>query len=349
MFNSPKGSILLRHSNFLRFLLLLACLICVAPTAQAAGFTRVGSVAAWEPIFAGTRSESMGQADLAVSRGPMSIFDNPAPLPEGQAVQAGYGHLSYIEGLEFHQYAAAAELGAFRIGVARMDFVSDDLPIRTAYIPDGTGETYRVDDRVSVVSGSMDVAALLAPGSAWDWTVGVSHRRYRFNGIEEVTHVNGLDFGSSGRYRRQFNKTSVTASLAGVLRNIDDSLYVPEDTRLGLGLVLAVDGEETADVVALTLAYVFKDVRHEDEYFGDRHFGAELTLLQSLSFRMGHDKQIFGGTSQYGVGLNLPRRWVQPFGVTLDWGSLDGGIIRELGLSEKSSFDTFTLTIRRDI
>jgi hypothetical protein len=163
-----KGSLVPHHARNLKILLAaicLACLACLTSTAQAAGFPRVGPVAVWESLFAGTRSESMGQSDLAVSRGPMSIFDNPAPLPEGKAVQAGYGHLAYFAELDFHQYAAAVETGAFRIGLARMDFVSDSKLIRTAYQPDGTGQTFRIDDRVMVIAGSMNVAALLAPGS----------------------------------------------------------------------------------------------------------------------------------------------------------------------------------------
>jgi hypothetical protein len=165
-----KGSPVPHHARSLKILLAAACLACLAATVQAAGFSRVGPEAVWEPLFAGTRSESMGQSDLAVSRGPMSIFDNPAPLPEGEAVQAGYGHLAYLAELDFHQYAAAVETGAFRIGLARMDYVSDSKLIRTAYMPEGTGETFRIDDRVMVIAGSMNVAALLAPGSPWAWT-----------------------------------------------------------------------------------------------------------------------------------------------------------------------------------
>jgi hypothetical protein len=344
-----KGSLVPHHARSLKILLVSVCLICGVATAQAAGFARVGPVAFWEPLFAGTRSESMGQSDLAVSRGPLSIFANPAPLPEGQAVQAGYGHLAYLAELDFHQYAAAVETGAFRIGLARMDFVSDSKLIRTAYMPEGTGETFRIDDRVMVIAGSMNVAALLAPGSPWDWTVGLAHRNYRFNSPEEVTHVNGLDFGSSGRYRHRWQNTSLIASAAGVLRNIDDTHYVPEDTRLGLGLALAIDTEQSREAIVLTVSYVFKDVRAADEYFGDRYYGAELTLLQALSFRIGRDKQLFGGSSQYGLGLDVPRPWIEPFGVTLDWGVMKTGTLSSIGLTDESAFNMFSVTIRREM
>ncbi len=316
---------------------------------SAAGFARVGPSPSWDHIFTGTRSESMGQADLAVSQGPMSIFENPAPLHEGEGVQVGYGNMVYVMDLEFHQYAAAVEWGAFRLGMARMDFVSDSLPVRTAYQPEGNGETHRLDDRVRVISGAVDVAWLLAPGSPWEWTVGVAHRGYRFGAQSEVIHANGLDFGSSGRYRHRFDGFRLVASAAGVLRNIEDSDYHPEGTRLGLGLSLAVDDAEKREMIVLTLGYVFKDVRTEEKYFGDRHYGAELTLLRSLSFRLGRDKQIFGGTSQYGLGLTLPHDWLHPFGVTLDWSSQDSGLIRELGISDQESFESFSLTVRRSI
>lgn len=320
------------------------CLFGAARSVQAGGFAPIHPTNVWDRIFAGTRSESMGQSDLAVSEGPMSIFDNPAPLPEGRDLQLGYGNMGYIASLELNHYAAAVEWGHFRLGYARMDVTSDDQLLRTAYNPEGNGETFRIDDRVMIYAGSVDIGGLLAPGSAWQWTVGASHREYRYAFASQITRMKGTDWGSSMRYRQQLGAARLIGSLAAVRRGSDDAELLSRDTRIGLGLSLELDAPRRPRLIVLTLAYLFKDIPDAEKNFSHRHYGAELTLLQTLSVRLGHDEQIYGGTDQFGIGVTVPRQWIQPFGLTVDWGAADTGTLRDMGATDKTSFNMVSVT-----
>jgi len=171
----------------------------------------------------------------------------------------------------------------------------------------------------------MNVARLLAPGSDWDWTVGAAYRHHRYARLGEVRQGDGVDIGSSARYQYRLPNTRWIASAAGVMRNVGDSDMLPYDTRLGLAVSCVVTGEQGHDLMALTFAYVLDDDRRDSAYFGGRRLGIELTLLAVLSFRVGHDEQMFGGSSQYGIGLAVPRQWLEPVGIVIDWGSMGMG------------------------
>ena len=75
-------------------------------------------------------------------------------------------------------------------------------------------------------------------------------------------------------------------------------------------------------MLALTLAYTWLDETASSEYFEYQYYGLELTVARILSFRAGHDKVLFDGSTQYGVGLVVPPQWIKPVGLTLDWGKL---------------------------
>lgn len=313
-----------------------------AGPAGAAGFARVESFHGWDHLFAGTRSEAMGQADLADARGPFSIFDNPAPLLSGQTAQVGYGKLNYVAGLALHQYGFAAEFGAYRLGFARMDLRAADTIVRTAYNPEGTGETASFEDRMQVVAAAVDVAALLAPDSAWQWTVGLAHRGYRYTDRLEAAHYEGVDLGSSVRYTRDLDVGRASFSMAGALRNVGQSDFVPRNARIGWALFLAVSGTPERDLAQITVAYAVKDIPEDVAFFDHRYLGLELSVYEAVSFRLGRDRQLFGGSRQYGFGLVVPETWLAPFVLTLDWTSMGLG---DTLYAWNESRDMFSVTL----
>jgi hypothetical protein len=311
-------------------LIVMLCGLGSVGSAEGAGFATVGHWPAWEYLFTGTRSESMGQADLAASRGPFAVFDNPSPLLAGgldgaEQVQAAFGHLGYFPDLDLYTTGVSYEPGNFRIGVARHDLRGDEREARTAYLPVGTGRMYRPDERVLVVAACVDIARALVPRSAWEWTVGLGYRRYRFGTFGEPVHAWCMDLGTSARYEHALGDVRLGAAVAGTIGNFGNRDEAPRSGRSGLALTLALDANGRADAVAVTAAVAWADDRFDSDYVGSSHLGLELVLWQVLSARLGHDDRTFGGTSQYGFGLRLPKRWLAPFGLEVDWGALDLG------------------------
>lgn len=327
-------------------LLCVVWLVAGAAAAIAQEFASLSTRVVWDDLFAGTRSESMGQADLALARGPMAFLVTPAVLPTGRAVEAGYGKLDYVLGLGLHQYGLAAELDQVRFGVVRMDLRSDDQLVRTAYNPEGTGTSFKVDERLIVVAASVDVAGLLVPESDWQWTIGAGYRDFRFATGDEAMHAGGVDLGTSARYRRALAGADLSVGVAGVIHNVDNSEFVPRDARLGLAVGLVIGADQQAHALALTVGYVAEDDREIDDYFTKSYLGFEATLGQILSFRLGRDRQLFGGSNQYGFGLTVPSRWTQPFGLTVDWGSMGLGDVR---IFDEGSRDMISVTVTREL
>lgn len=330
------------HIIRLRYTLPVAslCLLLSTPVA-AAGFSALGQVfyqSDW--IFAGARAEALGQADLALPRGPLSTLFNPAPLPDGQGVHVGYGHMDYVAGFACQQYGLAWENGPWRFSAVRSEFKAEDILVRTAYQPEGTGELFSSEQRQQVFAVSLDIAQLSYPDSPWNWTVGLSHRNYRSSIQEDVSRFDGIDFGSSARRFYQLNQAGLEASVSGVLRNIDKDKFTPESTHIGVALTMHLFNDDGLGYLSCSLMAAQEDGPKDPDFFGTSRFGLELTGLGILSLRMGHDSHAFGGTSQWGAGLTIPERWIHPFSLTVDYGSLDAW---ELSSDPDHAFEGFNV------
>ena len=291
-----------------------------AADTAAAGFELIIPHITWDSLFIGSRAEGMGQAVLADDDQPTAILDGAAPFLTGQTVAFSYGRLEYIAGLEVRNYALAVEVGAARLGFARMDLLSDDIDIRNAY--DTDLGTFRIDDRVNVVSGCFDVAQLLAPQSPWEWIFGASYRAVRLSSPDNVDHEGSADIGSSARWRHEYGGARLSLAVSGAVRNIERSEYLPRTTRFGTALKLGFDGLETRDAIVVTIAYAKLDNQNSGKYFEDDNFGLELSLLGIVAARYGHDSKLFDGTREYGFGLAVPPRLLAGVALTCDWASM---------------------------
>lgn len=314
----------MRYRPLPALLLLLSATLLAGPAAGA-GFAAVGTHITWDTIYTGTRAEAMGQGDLACSTGPLAIFSQPAPLPEGQGSAAAYGRMSYTSFSDIHTTGVRVELGAFRLGFARQDVVSDPMSVRTAYNPEGTGEKFRIDNRLVVLAGSVDVAALLAPGSRYEWTTGFAHRHYRFGGSGDASHADGVDFGSSARRSESFAGGFWQVAVSGSVQNAGQSETVPRLARFGTALTVALDGTAGGEMGRVTIGYVWVDELGSGEYFDAKRYGVELTLLGVASVRFGHDDRTFGGDDPWGLGLATPPGLLGRWQAELDWGRIATG------------------------
>ncbi len=316
--------LIFRHSVLCLFL------VSALPVA-AADFSPVSTYSfTWEGVFIAGRLSALGDSDLADSS-PAALLVNPAPLAVGNGVGLSYDHADYFLDAEFHTYAGAAEWNDWRLNIAVQDFVIDSALVRTAYNPEGTGETFDVRDRMTAIGLSYDLGHALTEGHSFRWSIGAAWRRFSATFEETEAIGNSLDLGTTFSWRTEYEVgwTGLTGAVSW--QNVTDAAYtfderqasLPRPLRTGLTVETAFEqAGHSADLFKLLLAYsrafqIGKTYRADSD-----HVGLEVLFLNALALRYGHSTRVAGGISSWGTGIVLDGRLMGPFTVEVDLGEM---------------------------
>jgi len=312
--------------------LLVICLIlALASPAAAAGFSKVGANSfVWEGIFTGGRLAALGGSDMA-DGSPATLLVNPAPLSTGTGVGLGYDHADYIADIDLHIYSGTAGWNNLRLNFARQDFVIDGVLVRTAYNPEGTGETFDVRERMTVIGLSYDLGTALFRKPSFRWTVGAAWRGYSSHFDEAQANVDTWDLGTTLNWRIEYKGgwTGLTGAVSW--QNITDANFtieerlslLPRPLRTGLTVETAIDRSgHQGDLLKFLLAYT-RTSRLGDTYRSDAdHVGFETLVFDAVAVRYGHSTQVLGDIESWGIGIILDGRLLGPVTVELDWGEM---------------------------
>ncbi len=293
----------------------LICLaLAAAAPAFAAGFARVGTFGFQsEGIFVSGRMSAMGSADLT-DGSPAAALLNPAPLAEEDGVFASYDHAAFFADTAIHTYAASARWHGVSLNVVDQDLVVDDQLIRTAYNPEGTGETFDARDRMTVTGLSwaprvrLGVGFLrVAAGAAW--------RHYDARLASSSVQVDGLDVGATVGWRQDVGRNwmGVTGALAwsnvtdGILTFDGRMTNLPRPRRGGLTFAVGLRRpDDRDDLLALRLAYASETDLNHSRSDCDRA-GVEVLYRELIALRYGHSDRLTGGIASWGVGVVFDR------------------------------------------
>jgi hypothetical protein len=323
------------------FRLLVICLVlALASPAAAAGFAKVGTSSfTWEGIFTGGRLTALGNSDLA-DGSPSTLLVNPAPLSKETGVGLGYDHADYFSDVDLHIYSGTAGWDNLRLNFAIQDFVIDDVLVRSAFIPEGTGETFDVRERMTVIGLSYDLGTALFRKPSLQWAVGAAWRGYSSHFDEAKANADSWDLGTTLNWRIEYKGgwTGLTGALSW--QNIADATFtieerqslLPRPLRTGLTVETAIDrAGHPGDLIKFLVAYT-RTSRLGDTYRSDAdHVGFETLVLDALAVRYGHSTQVLGDIESWGIGVILDGRLLGPVTVELDWGEMgyDNPIISE--------------------
>ena len=312
-------------------LLVICYILALASPAAAADFSLVGANSfTWEGVFTGGRFSALGGSDLA-DRSPATLLVNPAPLSTGTGVGLSYDHADYITDIEFHTYAGTAGWNNLRLNIAVQDFVIDSVLVRTAYNPEGTGETFDVRDRMTVIGLSYDLGTALFEKPSFHWSVGAAWRGYSSNFADAEANANSWDLGTTLSWRAEYQGgwTGLTGAVSwqnftGATNTFDDrQALLPRPLRTGLTVETAFDrAGHRGDLFKVLMAYT-RTSRLGDTYRSDAdHVGLETLVLDALAVRYGHSTQVIGDIGSWGIGVILDGRLLGPVTVELDWGEM---------------------------
>jgi hypothetical protein len=110
----------------------------------AGDINRTGTAGAQELLIpVGARDLALGGSSVASTNGVDAIYWNPAGLANTNGVEAMFSHLSYFADIGVDYGAVGVNAGSFgNIGISMKSLSFGNIPVTTADLPDGTGQTY---------------------------------------------------------------------------------------------------------------------------------------------------------------------------------------------------------------
>ncbi|MBM4131231.1 hypothetical protein FJ250_09425 [bacterium] len=327
-------------------LFLAAAVAAWSAPAAAAGFAVLMSHA-WEGLYTGARLSAMGGSDLAGDDGPGALLVNPAPALRGDAVVVAHDHVDYPLGrvtgapdpdIDYVTTSLGVEWQGWRLGTCVSDESADDVALRTAYAPEGSG-TFDHRSRVALVSLARRLAGDTLREDGGQWIAGVAYRSYSARTSDNrtdpvVTFDDGRatgtwDVGTTAVYRfaGPTHRGSIAAAVAwqnvtAARRVIGErEMELPQVIREGVtaGLTILDGQREWVRVVAAVARSEYTSAGTGKHY---SHMGLEVTALGLLAVRIGSNDRFYGGSGAWGVGLVLDHPRGLPLEMAVDYGEV---------------------------
>jgi len=315
----------------LRIAVLLSVLT-VSP-AMGAGFAKIGTFGfSYDGIFTGTRLTSLGQADMAGASGPGATQINTAPLTLGNGIEGEYGRSDFLADTQFEVWGGAAEIKRWRLGFARTRFFMDPQLVRTAYNPEGTGETFEAGDDINIISLGYDLGGLIDRTGRWSWTLGAAYRGYHSFFAESEINETTWDLGTGVAWKTPHPDGWARLSWAVSWQNVFSEGFVfdereaslPRSVRAGVTLE-STFGSSNWGSEAFKVLMAFSHRFVPDSWLGrdTDHFGLEVIGAGILAVRMGHNSRMPGQINTWGAGLVLDQDFMGRFTLAADYGRYD--------------------------
>jgi hypothetical protein len=322
-----------RDFSMKHFLVPVLILLTAIP-AFGAGFAKVGAFGyPYDGMFTGGRNTALGQADMAGAFGSEATQINTAPLPLDDGAEVSYSRNPFSSNTDQEVWGGAVDFRGLRLGFSRFVFSMDPQPVRTAYNPGGTGETFDAGDKITVVSAGYDLGRLLDQSGQWNWTVGGAWRGYSSFLADSETSEDTFDLGTSVAWTTDHSQGWTRLIWALSWQNVANTNFqfderestLPGSIRMGFTLESAFGQVDWgSEAFQILVAYSRRFIR-DDWYFGQDtdHFGLEMTGVGLLAMRIGHNSRLPGNINAWGVGLILDQDFMGRFLVAADYGGYD--------------------------
>ncbi|MCB1151837.1 PorV/PorQ family protein [bacterium] len=273
------------------FLALVAMMLPAA--AQAEQFEKVGTFGAqFLEIGTSARATGMGGAFTAVADGATSVFWNPAGLVE---VRGNEFHLSQVEwpadiNLSSAVLAFNPSVVPGTFGLSMRSLWLDPMIVRTAYVPEGTGETF---DAGSVAFG-------FSYSRFWTdkFSAGFTLNYLHMGLAEQAVNTASFDFGILYRIGvRDLQLGMVIQNLGGKITFDELPAKMPTNFKIGAAFEL-IRMEHNAMLFSA-------EFQHPSDNKERANVGVEWNMNNLLYGRLGYYLGFDAQALSWGFGVNL--------------------------------------------
>jgi hypothetical protein len=271
----------------------LVTLLSVLSLATFAG-NRSGSVTGqFLKLPINARSVGMGNAQVALAEGALSIAYNPAGILSIPDVSFGATYNQWWADIT-HSFIGGAinlnEIGT--IGVGMLMLSTDDMLVRTPAFPEGTGEKFKAYDVAYTVSYARRISE--------DFGIGINAKIIRSNLYNKELSANSFAVDIGTLYDVPVLRTRLGISLNNLgedLSYISETYSLPTVLRFG-ARVTVFDEEDSKMFVALQVGRP----NDSDEQY---NVGFEYIVFNALSLRGGYRFNYDAENWSAGLGMSL--------------------------------------------
>ena len=308
------------------------------------GIEKVGTTSfQFLKIPVGVRGIGMGTAQIAGSSDATAVFWNPAGLGWATEREVVFSHINMPADINYDNvaiaYPVSDAIGTF--GIRLSVLYMDDMMIRTAENPEGTGKMFTASDMAVGISYSRSITDVFAFGLSFNYIredlAEYISQSFAFNaGIIYQTAFRSMklgmtiqNFGPDTAYDGDFLDLRTSAGSSGAPQSREfEKAPLPMTFKVGIMMdAETMFGIDLGETLESSLA---ADFEHPSD-MGERvNSGVELVYNKMFALRGGY---LFNYDSQsftFGFGIKLP---VSSYKLAIDYAYADMG-----NLNDSSSF-----------
>jgi hypothetical protein len=171
-------------------LLLTASVLCFGGSVWSAEFDNLGtSGAQFLKLDVDARSVGLGGANVAVTRGAMALYYNPAGIANMDKQNVAFSYTDWIADIKYNYFAYETPLSGFgNVGVHVAVLTMGDMEKTTLDQPDGTGEKFGANSWVVGITNAYQLTNR--------FSFGVTAKYIRENISELSSDAIAFDFGT---------------------------------------------------------------------------------------------------------------------------------------------------------
>lgn len=275
-----------------RYIVLLAAL-CVAAPLSLAG-NRSGTVTGqFLKLPINARATAMGNAQVPLAEGALSIPFNPAGTLSIGTASFGATYNQWWADITHSFIGAAVNLQEYgTIGLGAVMLSTDDMLVRTPAFPEGTGEKFKAVEIAYTLSYARQISQ--------DFGIGLSAKYIRSNLYNNDVNANSIAFDIGTLYDVAILKTRLGISVNNLgrdLRYLNETYSLPTVLRFGARTTVWDDDDNRAFLVL----QVGRPNDADEQY----NVGAEYIFMNTLAFRGGYRFNYDAENWSAGVGVDL--------------------------------------------
>ncbi|MDH4071395.1 MAG: PorV/PorQ family protein [Ignavibacteria bacterium] len=274
-------------------LLIGMALLLIGASAAYAG-NRSGIVTAqFLKLPTDARSTAIGNAQVALARGAMSIANNPAGVLSVGNVAVGGTYNQWYADITHSFMAAAANLGPWgTVGAGFMVLTTDDMVVTTPAFPEGTGELFKASEYAFSLSYGLQISE--------EFGIGITGKYIQSNLFNDALDANSFAVDIGSLYDMPMLRTRLGISVNNLGK---DMTYINEQyslpTALRFGARTTVLDQENH------LLYAVLQVARPNDADEVYNLGAEYVFNGLIALRAGYKFNYDTENWSGGLGLNL--------------------------------------------
>jgi len=278
-----------RSLLFVSILSLCACLV-----QSAVGGNRSGTVTAqFLKLPVNARAAGIGNAQVSLAEGALSIAFNPAGVLSVTSASFGGTYNSWFAGITHTFYGAAVNLQEYgTIGAGLTVLTTDDMEVTTPLFPDGTGELFKATDMALTLTYARQISQ--------EFGLGLSAKYIKSYLYNKDIGANAMAFDIGTLYDIPELRTRLGISVNNLgkdLTFINEQYSLPTALRFGARITVLDE-----DINRVFLAVQVARPNDSDEQY---NVGAEYTYNSLLSLRGGYRFNYDTEDVSGGVGIDL--------------------------------------------